>query len=314
MKKKILTSTTAVFVALSGTAWVAAQSADSSQRNADHGQTQDRQSQNSREGRQGQNPTAPNGYVLLEENTVYMMAREPQQHLLRAREQLEANNPKAAAAEIRLAEAYLKMQEARPGDQGKDVLSHWQQKLNDLAGRVEKGDVKSHDMIHTANGANYALAKYFDERAKDEIGDQHKQVQAGYDLEAAADCFEQSMLWSNPSSAQQGQHAQDSQLQQQDVQAIADARAAADRMISAENLASNGSDQQGEAQLAAGKTGPGHEQQNQGSANAQSGNSGSSQNAQQAVNELGKAIDARGSAFKSDSNDSGSQHSNRGAK
>lgn len=306
MKRRILfTSATAALVTLSASTFACGQNADSSKSNSNQRQSQssDHQ-QNYDHESQGQNNKAPNGYIMLEENTVYMMAREPQQHLLRAHEQLEANNPKAAASELRLAGAYLKMQEARPGDQAKDVLSHWQQKLDQLASRVEKGDVKSQDLIHASNGANYALAKYFDQRAKGEIADSGKQVQAGYDLEAAADCFEQSMLWSNPGSQQQAQSNQNqrAKLQQQDAQAVQDARVAADRLISAQNLAEN---QQGEAQLAAGKTGPGHENKAQ-----TSSNQNSSQEMQKAVDELSKCIDARGSAFQSSNTAETSNHSN----
>src|SRR5947209_3501100 len=101
MKIRIpIATTTAAFVAVSTTALASGQSANSSNQNTgqnqsqvDHSRSGPRHDQTP--GRQGQNAKAPEGFVLLEENTLYMMAREPQQHLLRAHEQLQANNPKA---------------------------------------------------------------------------------------------------------------------------------------------------------------------------------------------------------------------------
>lgn len=288
MTRRILTTTTAVLFTAAvsaGSAFAAGNGPNAPSNSGAQNQSSQVSGQRPQEGQQ----TAPEGFVLLEENTVYMMAREPQLHLLRAQEQMEANNPKAAASELRLAGAYLKMQEARPGDQAKDVLAHWQQQLHQLAGRVDKGDVKSEELARAAAGANYALANYFDERARDEVGKQGKEVQAGYDLQAAAGCFEQSLIWTGPSAAkgqqsqqsQQGRQANGSQqLREQDVKAIADARSAADRLISAQSLASD--QQEGGARPAAARSGP--------SNTTAGGQNAQASDPQKAADELSKAI------------------------
>jgi hypothetical protein len=187
------------------------------------------------------------------------------------------------------------MQEARPDNHAKAVLTHWQERLDKLAGQVEKGDVKPEKLTRTAAGANYALAKYFDERARDEVGKQGKEVQAGYDLQAAADCFEQSLIWTGPASAK-GQQQQNEQAQEQaqranlrheDVRAIADARLAADRLITAQNLASG---QHEGAQTAAAKSGP--------SNSATAGQNAQAPEPQKAAEELSKAIQSSSEKFK----------------
>lgn len=282
MKRSMLSLTVAALFAASTAAYAADNNGSSNQHQQQQSQQQQQQSQQGAQGQQGNSQQAPKGFVLLEENTVYMMAREPQQHLLRAHEQLAANNPKAAAAELRLADAYLKMQEARSGNVDKGVLSHWQEQLKQLADRVQKGDAKEPEVTHASAGANYALAKYFDERARSELGDKGKQVQAGYDLQAAADCFEQALIW-HDTGMPKDQQTQP-QAAQQDAKAIADARLAADQLISADNLASNGSS--GGAQPAAAKSGP-----------SAGNNKGQSADPQKAAEELSKSISACADKF-----------------
>jgi len=223
---------------------------------------------------------APPGFVLLEEDVVYMTAEQPQQHLLRAHEQMAANNPKAAAAELRMAANYIKMQEARPGEIGKQLLSPWRQNLEKLASQVSKGDVKAQDLTKDAADTSYALAKYFSERAVDELKNKHE-VTAGYDLSAAAGNFEQALAWSQ-------QKPQDKQ-----VQAIAESRSASDQLITAANLAADQSaGQSGEAspasskQPAAGTSGQAHPS-----------SQANTQNASKAADDLLKSIDSLSSKF-----------------
>ena len=108
------------------------------------------------------------------------------------------------------------MQEARPGNPSKDAFSGCEERLNELAARLHKGEVKGPELAKAAALVNYDLAKFYSGRATSEIGDQHKQVQGGYDLLGAADAFEQALIWNstsgevqaNASSQGNGQQAQ----------------------------------------------------------------------------------------------------------
>jgi hypothetical protein len=95
---------------------------------------------------------------MLEEDVVYMTADQPEEHLIRAHEDLVKNNAKAAASELRLAAGYIRMQESRPG-MGKQVLDPWSTELRTLAAQVAEGKAKQQDVLKAAGGASYALAK-----------------------------------------------------------------------------------------------------------------------------------------------------------
>src|SRR5581483_8766362 len=69
-------------------------------------------------GNNAQAQKAPDGYVLIEEDVIALTANEPQNHFMRAEQYLAAGDPHAAAAEVRIAAAYLDMQASR--NQGKE--------------------------------------------------------------------------------------------------------------------------------------------------------------------------------------------------
>lgn len=142
---------------------------------------------------------APEGYVMIEENTVYLMANEPQQHFLQAHADLARKNYRAAAQEARMAAAYLDMQAARPGDKQANDLKQECKQLRDLAGELEggnKNNVAVDQIDKDFARASDVLAKHFDTLTKRDLKKQNF-VAAGYDLDATANAFKNTIVWSD---------------------------------------------------------------------------------------------------------------------
>ena len=156
----------------------------------------------------GERQQTPEGYVLIEENTVYMMAGEPQQHMLQAHADLGRKDYRAAAEETRLAAAYLEMQAARHGDKQAGDLKKEAQQLRDLAGELQsgnknnqKGSVSVQQIDKDFAHASDALAKHFDTLTKHDLKKQNF-VAAGYDLDATANAFKNTIIWSDQKPSQ----------------------------------------------------------------------------------------------------------------
>lgn len=150
----------------------------------------------------------PEGYVLIEENTVYMMANEPQQHFLQAHADLGRKDYRAAAEETRLAAAYLDMQAARHGDKQANDLKQDAQQLRNLAGELQngnknnqQGNVSVQQIDKDFARASDALAKHFDTLTNHDLKKQNF-VAAGYDLDATANAFKNTIIWSDQKPSQ----------------------------------------------------------------------------------------------------------------
>src|SRR6185437_2066202 len=150
---------------------------------------------------------------------------------------LAQNDPRAAAAEVRIAAGYLDMQASRKGNADQQELRSESHKLRQLADQIWQ----HHHQAQQQNGGNTAsnqnqknntnagqsvdqkqlseafakadraLAKHFQEEAKSELSS-HKAIRAGEDLDAAASALAASITWSG------GQRSQEC------TQAMADAR------------------------------------------------------------------------------------------
>jgi hypothetical protein len=101
------------------------QSGQQSQQSSQHNQTQQNQQK------------APEGFVLIDERVVTLTANEPQNHFIRAHEYLTHGDAKAAAAETRIAAAYIDMQASRDnGNQGNSDLKSAADNLRSVAKQI----------------------------------------------------------------------------------------------------------------------------------------------------------------------------------
>lgn len=195
MRRSLIIHCAAAALAASfgATAW-AANGGESSQRQANSSSSRENQSQ-AKEQEQNQ---APEGYVLLEENTVYMMANEPQQHFLQAHADLARKDDRGAAEETRMAAAYLDMQAARRGDNQDQGLKQQADHLRHMARELESGkaSVSVEHLDRDFARASDALARHFDNLTKYDLQKQ-RYIPAGYDLNATAHAFKNTIIWSD---------------------------------------------------------------------------------------------------------------------
>lgn len=119
--------------------------------------------------------TDTNLVLLLQEEDFWVIQDEPVNHLARATEALNKRDPKSAASELRKAAFFVKAHAARAEGAAKSDLQAGAAKLENLAGRVEHGVVKSQDELANALARTYLnLARYHyltavKEQAKDDV-------------------------------------------------------------------------------------------------------------------------------------------------
>lgn len=180
-----------------------------------------------------QSQQTPEGFVLVDEQLITLTANEPQNHFIRAQEYLSQNDPRAAAAEVRIGAAYLDMQASRKGEADQKDLRSVSAHLRKIADQLAKGEMnesrqangqekngqekngqEKNGQANAASGqitgqsseqqrlnhafahAERALAQHFQEEARNEIG-QKRAVRAGEDLDAAASALRASIVWTN---------------------------------------------------------------------------------------------------------------------
>jgi len=211
---------------------------------------------------------SPEGFVLIRQDVVYLMANEPQNHLTRAAENLALNDKQKSAGELDVAAAYINSMVSQDNDKS---LSDCVDKLHQTAKDVRNGNLSDpKELSQTIARTNLALADHFQKKADQALGS-HKQVKAGYDLRAAATSLEQALVWSKESPDQNR------------VEAIQNAqRASASLLMPAQ---SGQSGQSGQSTASGQQPQSGQQQQNQANANR------GSQDPQQASKELAKQID-----------------------
>jgi hypothetical protein len=91
-------------------------------------------------------------WLPVDQNVWTILMDEPQAHLLRAQEDLSNKDVKAAAAEIRLADTFLKLQEKR--------LEASSERLNELAKGVESNKIASPKEVEDAFSKAIAVLDY----------------------------------------------------------------------------------------------------------------------------------------------------------
>jgi len=87
-----------------------------------------------------QSRQAAEGFVIIDEQLITLTANEPQNHFLRAKEYLMRNDHRAAAAEVRIAAAYLDMQASRKGEADQQELRSESTRLRKVADRLASGN------------------------------------------------------------------------------------------------------------------------------------------------------------------------------
>ena len=327
------------------------QSNPSSQERSDRsGQSNERSESHQRADRSG--TQAPDGYLFLEEQTVYLMANEPQQHFLQAHADFARNDLRAAAEETRMAAAYLDMQAARDrnnnGQQDQQDLKNEANQLRQISHQLEqqhrqgqqnqqgqpnqqaqqneqKGNQSELSLQHLDRAfakASEALAKHFDALTKSELSKQ-RYIAAGYDLNATANCFKNTIVWSDakPSkddmtmiaNAQEvAANLRDSEVYQgqqalkQEQKQLKD-ESSKNNSNSASNTAQNqpGQERQAAAHLPAGVT----NNPLTGTTPAEARND--AEHANKIADALGQAIDQYGNKIRSDNPSSGSSAGNQ---
>lgn len=125
----------------------------------------------------------------------YPVADEPQRHFSAAVASFAKKDYKAAATEVRKADAYLRLESARAVGEAKKGLDVANADLEKTAQALDKGAIKAEkDMDKVFAQADHALA--LAHRAKAAESWAHKAYeQAGYELKAAAQGLEGAAAW-----------------------------------------------------------------------------------------------------------------------
>lgn len=263
-----LASTAAALVAAATfTAGAWAQSS-SNQNRQDPSAQRSRQNDHSSQSGQSSNQNSPEGFVLIQDNVVYLMAQEPQNHFLRAIEDLRQNDSKKASAELNIAATYIDGLSADGNQQSQSSsLSNCADQLRseakNLQGNGNQSDVQK--LSKDFAKANLALADFFQNKADQALKANH-QVKAGHALESAANSLQQALAWSSQSPDQNS------------IKAVQDASLASEHLISPSGQQNGSSNNQ-------------NNNQNNGRQNRQTAsNSGSSVDPHQASQELASSI------------------------
>ena len=140
-------------------------------------------------------PTAPEGYVVVEEDVPTAFVDAPGEHFHKARQSFIKKDYKAAAEEIRTSVAFMKLQAARANAEGKKLLTASIDELEKLAIDVEKGTVTSAATLnHAFARAHHALAKHHYLKAM-EYKAKGATTKLGHALKASAIHLEHGFAW-----------------------------------------------------------------------------------------------------------------------
>jgi hypothetical protein len=134
-------------------------------------------------------------WLVADVTTWYPVTEEPQRHFTNAVANYARKDYKAAAADIRKATSFVRLEAGRATGEPKLGLDRSVEQLDTLAASVEKGAVKDeHAMANTFANADHALA--VEHRAKATESWARKDYdKAGYELKAAAFGLEGAAGW-----------------------------------------------------------------------------------------------------------------------
>jgi hypothetical protein len=151
-------------------------------------------------------PQVPEGWIAIEEDYLDPLEGEAQHHFLRAREDFFEKHMKTAAAEIRKAAVFLRIEAAGATQEGGEALKDSYDELESLAGRIEKGAVRSAaDLDKAFFRAHHALAENYYYLASEYWG--KKDVRkTGKHLHSLAESIERAVAWGGH-KAEEGTYA-----------------------------------------------------------------------------------------------------------
>ncbi|WP_010587377.1 hypothetical protein [Schlesneria paludicola] len=135
-------------------------------------------------------PQAPAGFVVIEEDRWYLMSDEPGLHIGRAREAFLMLDAKTAAAELRKAAVHFRIEATSGTERMKRRLIHAEHELEHAAHTIEIGTMKSVEELDLATArAMHALSESQYVKAT-EAWEKKEVRRAGYFLRATADNLE----------------------------------------------------------------------------------------------------------------------------
>jgi hypothetical protein len=134
-------------------------------------------------------------WLVSDMTTWYPVSEEPQRHFTDAAADYAKKDYKAAAADIRKATSYLRLEAGRATGDAKQELDSSVAELDKLAASVDKGAMKDEQsMARSFAKANHALA--LEHRSKAASSWARKEYdKAGYELKAAAQGLESGAGW-----------------------------------------------------------------------------------------------------------------------
>ena len=125
----------------------------------------------------------------------YPVVDEPQRHFAAAAEAYAKKDYKAAAAEVRKGESYLRLESARAVGEAKKGLDSANAELEKTAQALDKGAIKTEKGMDKAfANANHALALAHRAKAA-ESWSRKAYDDAGYELKAAAQALDSAAAW-----------------------------------------------------------------------------------------------------------------------
>ncbi len=143
--------------------------------------------------------------VLISQDLFWIIQQEPENHFDKAKQNFKSKEMKLAAAEIKKVSAYLE-EEIKKAEH-KQQLQAAQIKLNELAQRLEKGElVKESVLVNAFMEANVALYKNFTaqyEQLYTDYASESKQISAY--LDATLQKIENIDKWSSKKIDKEGQ-------------------------------------------------------------------------------------------------------------
>jgi uncharacterized membrane protein len=134
-------------------------------------------------------------WLVTDVATWYPVAEEPQRHFLAASDAFARQDFKAAAVEVRKAEAYMRLESARATGDVKTELDTANAELEQTAQALDKGNIKTkQDLDQVFAKANHALALAYRAKAAESWA-RKAYDDTGYELKAAAQRLESAAAW-----------------------------------------------------------------------------------------------------------------------
>lgn len=159
-------------------------------------------------------------WLVSDVTTWYPVIEEPQRHFTAAAEAFAKKDYKAAAIEVRKAEAYLRLESARATGDAKKSLDTANAGLEKTAQALDKGAVKTEKNLDKSfASADHALALAHRAKAAESWA-RKAYDNAGYELKASAQSLESAATWAGAESKAAASTA------------TADARAVGDKLAS----------------------------------------------------------------------------------